>query len=253
MQNHQVTLYSNECVASSLRSSLRPEGSKATILGGDNGVSMVVINIDVIDADLGNVPVSGVGVHATVPILAGGKYPDSGLLRRICLDGSTIHDPLREPLPPAGAVKRPHEGGAVAAADQRDVAPHDAVDVDGELEPRGEGLGRALEVPGVDAARDAALEAVGHRHELRRLGRDPDVLVRHGVAVVVVDVEPAPVRPVVRDLDPALPVVRVPPREGRLRRAVPSLRQCRCCGAVVHAVRVRHRVGGVALECRRVH
>lgn len=113
---------------------------------------MSIIDINVLWADLLEIPSHRDNVGRAVPILCRRNDPPTGGFDVICArwgyaGGSTIHDVLGEALPRTGTVESPHQRSAVTSSDQRDIAPDPAAVVDGELEPCSEGSGDAAEVP----------------------------------------------------------------------------------------------------------
>lgn len=113
---------------------------------------MSVINVDVLLADLCEIPGHGDDVGRAVPVLCRRNDPlprwlDVIRARRGDSGRCTVHNVLGESLPRAGAIESPHQDRAVTSSDQGDVAPDPAAVVDGELEPCSEGSGDASEVP----------------------------------------------------------------------------------------------------------
>lgn len=96
---------------------------------------MAVINIDMVHPYFLHLPIQRYGIGRAVPVFRGPKH---GLARGLGLVRARrrpVENPLRKPFPRSRVVERPHQHRAVAAADQRDVAPDPAVVVEGELEP----------------------------------------------------------------------------------------------------------------------
>lgn len=116
-----------------LQSPRRPERPKSPILRDDHRIPVSVVNIDDLRADHLEVPYHGSPVRRAVPVLRGRDDPLAGRLQVVYARRSTGQDILHKALPRPRAVLGPHQHAAVAAPDQRDIAPDPALVVDGKL------------------------------------------------------------------------------------------------------------------------
>lgn len=113
---------------------------------------MSIIDVDVLWADLLEIPGHRDDVGRAVPVLGRRNDPLPRWFDVICAGwsyagGGTVHNVLGEALPRAGTVESPQQHSAVTSSDKGDVAPDPAAVVDGELEPCSERSGNTAEVP----------------------------------------------------------------------------------------------------------
>lgn len=188
-----------------------PGGAESAVGGCNDGAAVRVIDINVLRANLLELPVARGRVDGTANEFGGREHPLSIILGVKSVAGRIAQDVLRESLPRSRAVLRVDQNRTVTATDERDVAPTPAICVPAKLKPCAEPVSLTIEHGCVNSALDAALPAIREGHKLSRAGCDPNVLVRNRVAVVVEGVEAPPVIVSVGYEDTLAAIVAVPP------------------------------------------
>lgn len=198
-----------------------PGGAEAAVGGSNDGAAVRIVDIDVLRANLLELPVSRGSVDGTANLFGILEHYLAVILGCKRIAGSIAQNVLRETLPGSRAVLRVDHNTAVTSTDERDVGPAPAIGVPTELEPCAEPVGLAVEHGGVNSALDTALKAIGEGQELSGAGCDPNVLVRNCVAVVVEGVKAPPVAVGVGDEDTLAASVAVTPGQSWRRVAGP--------------------------------
>ena len=164
----------------------------------DNRVTIRVGDVHKLVSDLLGEPITRDSVDRLVQVLNVLDHLLAIGLVGIGPGRGTVEDVMGEALPGV-AVGGLHPDGAVAAADERDVAPDHAI-LPRELEPGGQQMCVSIEIV-LRTADDAALEAGVERDEDGAAGRDDDVLQGDIVAAVLVGKEVSCHRVLVRQND----------------------------------------------------
>jgi hypothetical protein len=200
-----------------------PVGAETAVGGCNDRAAMRVVNIDVLRANLRELPVARGGINCTADELRRREHHLSVVLGVKCVARRTAQDVLSESLPSPGAVLRRNQNTTVTSTNQRDVAPAPAVCVPAELKPCTEPMSLAVEHGCVNSALDATLPAIREGNKLGLTGIDPNVLVRNSIAVVVEGVKAPPVTVGVGDEDALATSVGVTPGQGWRSTACPGV------------------------------
>ena len=187
---------------------------------------MVVIDVDILLANLLKFPVARVGVDGTIPVLGVLENPLSVSLLCVRVSRGSIKNPLGETLPGIAVAKIPSQNGTVASSDKGNISPSDIVLVPADLEPRAKRLSLSIQHGRVNTTHNATLKFVGKGDELSLASLNPDVLPGDAVASVVVDVEASPVIASVGNGDTTAAIVIIAPCKNRLSVVIASPSIC---------------------------
>ena len=148
---------------------------------------MAIIDKDIFNSHLLNFPVlSNVVGWRT---FGGCKNPNSVTLLSISSSGTVRKDILSKSLPCSGSISRPHKNTLITPSDEGNVSPDGIVDVEREFEPSSKKLRRTVQVQPVNSTGDAACKPGREAKEGSGPRSDPGVLIRYGVAAILISIE----------------------------------------------------------------
>ena len=148
---------------------------------------MAIIDKDILNSYLLNFPVLSDVVGWRT--FGGCKNPSSVALLSISSSGTVRKDILSKSLPCSGSISRPNENTLVTSSDERHVSPDGIVDVEREFEPSSKKLRRTVQVQPVNSTGDATCKPCREAEESSGPRSDPGVLIRYGVAAILISIE----------------------------------------------------------------